>query len=676
MRNVLGFALLVVVVAIVGGSVGCTSNNKNHSPDLGCIPGTTECVDTTLARVCTDTGWLAKACPTGSMCTNGDCAAPTASAAPCLPGSKVCVGNSVLACAATGFGYTTTDCPANTNCQGGFCKGFCVVGQTSCVNGLLSTCTDGFNSTVAACTSGTACVVDNTTLGNPAICVKGDCTPDTVNGCNFACGIQGGPSPSPAATNFISTCTNTNSPLGFRWVSSQCQGAATCDPVGADCNTATKQQARCVTQCTPAAVRCAAGNSTQTCDANGNWQSPAPCAVGLVCGTATGSAICGNAVCVSGTAPGKGLCTDVAGVSELMPCVNGQLIPSPAPCTTGTCVRDTTTGVSANPPAGACVAECQTGDTECAGGGTQGCTANGLWSNTVTPCATGTCQGFTTSTGRKSTVCGACVPGTHQCSNGNADIALCGSDGQLAAATACTFGQCRFSNTLVDNACTADCVPGSLICVGAVAPSPQPGTLFPGTSAVATCTASGINPGVGFGLGSDPCVTGIGALPLGVACCSPPTTGVVFAGCRNDPAGNGIGCVTCVGSGLNEEGLVDTRCSDGATGVGTAAVQTCKVTNDGWQTPVSCSPGHCNFATPTPAPGTNNVPAGTVTPSCHSCPGVGGLCTETNWNNNGTGATSCFNAGEGAPMSCGNTSDCCSDACYLTNAPLPAFCGG
>jgi hypothetical protein len=675
----MGFARRLAWLALVFSS-GCTSHNSNSHADMTtamCPAGMKDCVDSATARVCPmdSSGWIAKPCPLGSMCMNGDCSAPNVSAAPCVPGTKVCSGNNSLLCSPTGFGYQVTPCPSSTTCiAGGICFGECPLGiGIRCVdNNTVLGCADGFTLAPSPCPTGSYCVTDNTQPGGPAICAPSECTPDFVNGCNSKCGIQGGPSPSPNSTGYVSTCTNTNTPLGWRWITTQCT-VGSCDPQGVDCsiNNVTNrriQEGACVSQCKPGAVRCFGTSSTQTCDSNGNWGAAMPCDAGLVCGTATGSAICGDAVCVSGTAEPQGICVDVGGVSELIPCANGRLAPSPAPCTTGLCIRDSTITNTGTQLPGICAAQCAMGDTRCAPNNqVQGCGSKGLWNSTTTACSSGSCRGFSGANGRPTTVCGVCTPGAFSCVD-NSHVQVCDSTGQLGASVACTIGQCVGAF-----GCVAQCVPGATICVGAVAPTPMPGTQFPGTSGVTTCTANGLNLGINVGntVGSDPCY-GVGGLPLGVICCSSTVSNIgVAGGCRRDQGGNGIGCVTCVGSGGNEVGLVDTRCTDGGGGFpGTAAIQTCNPDNNGWGAAATCSSGNCHIATPTPAPGTDTVPVGYVV-SCHNC--NGNTCTDLLLSSQGS---SCVNAGLGGPMSCGITSDCCADACYVDSVPAPAYCGG
>jgi hypothetical protein len=681
MRHVIGLALLVA-------AVGCDDNGSS-SPDLACV---NSCIDDTTVKVCSTEfkeGWFAKQCPLGSKCMDGMCGTPAVSAAPCLPGGKVCGDSTTtLTCNPNGFGYLATPCPANTQCVGaGLCFGSCQVGFTACDGAQknLTTCVDGFNQVTTPCPTGTMCITDQKSPGAPGICVKGDCTPDP-QGCNSVCGVMT-PSPSPAP-NVVSTCTDTHSVLGYRWLATVCATGAICDPLARDCNTRTKQQAACASNCTPGAVRCSTNLAgVQTCGADGNWAATVACTNGQFCSTAL-NAICADVPCLNGA---KGVCVDVSGVSQIRACTNGVIAASPSPCTIGTCIKDPVGGLSSFPfTAGVCVAECQTGDLHCTGGGgvggeLQACGSAGLWAPTATACpANNFCFPLTLPSGRKSAVCGVCQPDGTRCvdSGGNQNVAgplqeTCGSDGQWGMPQTCSLGQC---NNGV--ACHADCVPSSLLCAGYFAPSPEPNLLIPGTSAVITCTANGlwpipaaqVNSYVNLTIPSpDPCWNG-NALPAGVQCCST-NGGSTVASCRKDVFGNSIGCVSCVGSGTNEYGLIDTRCDPGSNGT-----QICKATNDGWQATTACPGGTtCRGAGPLPQPfgfPTETAPTNSIQPSCHLCPAtslLGGNCTEGTLNQLGT---SCAVAGEGAPMSCGNTNDCCSATCYLDNPPFPAFCGG
>jgi hypothetical protein len=664
---------------------GCGDDNSAApNTDMTCVEGATQCVNATLALICSNGMWVSEPCAT---CTNGNCVPPGPGGVPCLPNSSVCGSTTTsLTCNPNGIGYVATDCPPNTQCLGaGFCVGSCTVGFTKCAgNNQLLTCTDGFTFVASNCATGSLCVTDLTRPNNPGVCAVGDCMPDTINGCNSVCGIMG-PSPTPAATNFVSTCVNTNSPLGWRWQATQCLGAKSCDPMGADCTNNKKQQASCVSQCTPGAVRCSGFFATQTCDANGNWSAPAPCAGGLSCSTLipgmAGTGVCAEPACAVGA---QGICVDVSGVSQLRACSAGKLAASPAPCSFGTCVHDSSVPASSF-NVGLCAPECQMGDLVCKGNGTQGCGAGGLWSTTITDCPAATsCHSFNDPvSSRPKAVCGVCTPFAIRCVDAGGtpgagplpNYEICGVDGQWGASSACTLGQCI--GAIANTPCSVQCLPGSLICVGAPPPSPLPGIPYSGTSAVATCTAQGLNPGFGYpsGVGTDPCWTG-GTPPAGVTCCSTAGGGTT-ASCRSDIAGGGIGCVACVGSGSNEAGLLDTRCSNAAgTDFGNAAVQSCLANNSGWGAATVCTVGTCHPPTPTPAP----LPPQSIIPTCNFCivNGIARMCSELSWSSVGS---SCVNAGLGGPVSCpgpfnAGANDCCAAACYVTNPPTPAVCGG
>ena len=656
-----------------------TGGSDGSSLGQACKPNTQDCVNDSLARVCPSdgSGWLAVQCAFGEICQAGNCVFDQQGTS-CLPSDSFCTGDTTaLVCNDNGVGFMMLTCPANTNCVGtGQCAGNCLVGQSMCLDAnTVAVCADGQTFTSAACPSGQLCASDGNGGGS---CLPNTCTPDTVNGCNAACGNKVA---DPASTDpgFVSFCEET--PQGWRWQATNCLAPAACDPQGFDCDTGPGAQAGCDTQCTPGSTVCSpSGTGVQTCDpTTGKLAAPVACnaALGQVCIqlNITGAAMCGDPIC--GFAPGA--CTDTG----FRACDgNGKLSPSSAPCTTGRCIPS---GQTANGlQAGQCGVDCQTSDAQCvpdlANPGSnlpafQSC-VNGVW-GPPTQCAVASgCFNFFTDppASRPRAVCGDCAPGTHQCTDGAGTVQPEGSSDFVQACDAtghfsgtpthCVATHCDFSDPLFDDACVANCVPGKVTCGTTPATSPAP--LNFGTRDFSTCTVDG-----NFGTPSN-CATG--------------------RSCRSNSAGVSLGCLVCVPAD-NETGQTDTRCSTfpGGTAPGTTAVQTCNATGTAWLAPVSC--GGLTCADPSPAP---SFPLNTG-PYCHQCqnpdaasfnefPQCGDLNLDISLEDQAGIPSGCSftltEAGvswnEGAPIPCAGDSsgqsqmtDCCANDCYADPPPPP-----
>jgi hypothetical protein len=678
MRNVsLGFVLCFVLG-------GCTTNNNTYivgddgggtggpGADAGgpiCTPGAKDCVDDTLARVCAPDGlsWVGKQCASGETCMAGDCKFDVTNAS-CTPGDGACVSASMaVVCNDSGIGYKQVTCPTGTNCGGaGLCFGTCVVGESRCDNaGTISTCTDGNTFTPAACPSGQLCVGLQSMPYGIAKCVSSnDCQPDpTGNGCDTVCGNK--LNPSADQTKFTSTCVATSD--GFKWQVSGCLAPQTCSPTAGQCGSllTVATQAGCASECNPGDKICGADQAgVLTCDATtGKFGAEVPCdlATGQVCFLSGNTAICGDPICSTGA---KGICVvDTDGVSKLRECTNGRLATTLTACATGLCQPDLTVPAPPTGTAGACIADCQSGDMRCNGTGPAGpnaiqtCGANGVWNAATTACGPAAnmavCFNYTGTNGRPAAMCGACQPGTDRCVNGGGtevptgpNIELCGATGQWGASVACTVGVCNEFAAPPLAACMADCIPNQKLCIGM--PKMQQmmsGLVIDGTDMMATCPMNGMMPTSG-------------------------TTCTGLTSCRKDQAGNALGCVTCVG-GTNENGITDTRCSNMAgTGPGNAAVQVCNSSNM-WATPTQCAaPNMCQDPSPQLA---------RVSPYCHECFGLGQACTDSLLQ--GFGYSCASFVGFGGPVTCAgfnagdpSVTDCCTASC-VADVAAPATCG-
>ncbi len=563
-------------------AIGCGGVNGKY-----CSQGQTDCVGSGVARMCAPDGtWVQESCGAGYACMAGSCASLNDMA--CNAVQNTCTDSThAMVCNDNGVGFKSVACPTGTTCQGlGECVGTCVVGESTCKGiNTVQTCTDGFTVMDSQCTPGmTACV---TTTDNgagtlqTAACKPLGCTPGDEQ-----CGNKAA-DPNSTDPGYDSTCVS--SPSGYHWQSEQCATGASCSP-GAGCSQI----------CIPGATRCLSGG-IQTCQANGTWNTPTPCTE-----TSTGQqqtcmilndvAVCGDPLCAQGN---PGACES----DGFHPCVNGKVSATGAACSFGVC---TVLGgnIDGFQP-GACLAQCNPGDSRCDGNlAYEACAANGVWSGTTQSCSVGTCQQWVDSNTDIHTVCGVCVPNTQRCtdSGGNAagtpltDIETCSASGQWSNHTACAVGICENNvNGTGYAACVAQCTPNTTICMGGAASctgnsSPPPNHC--GTTSWGTCNANGTLP------------------PAGTACPGGES-------CRTSQNGQTVGvganaCVQCVGPNIpggNEVGLVDSWCTATAS---PGSLEICNVNNQ-WPTPSACS-------TTAPANGTCTQETQRISGETPSCP--------------------------------------------------------
>jgi MYXO-CTERM domain-containing protein len=371
----------------------------------------------------------------------------------------------------------------------------------------------------------------------------------------------------------------------------------------------------------------------------------------------------------------------------LIPCQADGTLGTAAPCPRGTCRNGATQPINGKIP-GACASDCVAGDKTCLGGGISDCGPGNTWASPV-PCPSvppgPTCTPFVTPEGHPSAICNAdCIPGRHRCATatGTTDggiqdggtssedsIETCAANGTWSTPLACTAGLGCVENA-GDAFCQADCLPGTLVCVGAtrtIATSP-----YSGFRAAAKCTTDG----------RIPTVTCTGPSPA-PECCAAGTF------CRTNPAGavsGGVparfayGCVKCVPS-QNEFGLPDTRCSNAAgTARGTVDVQVCTgadpLTAD-WGAPTAC-----DNAVDCQDPSTDIFIPTRSDVYCHASSDLNGPETESALESNGgTCDNTPFTGSDyGAPISCPGPAgeaitDCCTAWCGQDRQPFSAYCG-
>jgi hypothetical protein len=615
---------LTPLAVLVLAAIGCHNGNNNNS----CMPMAQECVSDQLARVCPadGSGWLSISCGPGTKCSNGVCAPDAGSAQLCQVGTGSC-GDSThaLQCNENGVGFKATSCPANTQCiNQGLCQGACIVGDTLCdgAGGIL-TCMDGNTYMSMVCPAGQYCTTQTPTpFGvSQAACQAAACQPGAST--------CGNPLDMTAdQTKFRADCVAT--PTGYNWNVEQCLTGQSCDP--------TSGGHPCSAQCQPNTARCS-GQNIQICDAATlSWKTTSTCDVAssqscLLDGN--GNPVCGDKLCALGA---QGTCVQMGGSSLFRACGSDGKLGAPAPCGQGVCATDlspTVNGVTA----GSCHVQCNAGEQRCWGKNAYQTCTNGVWSTATTACPSTAgvqCKDVTQPNNMHTTVCGVCQPGTNQCVNASGStssgapydhIETCDNSGMWGALTACTVGTC-VSGGATGAYCHAMCAPGQPVCVGSV-------VAVPGTTITNATTASGTcNPD--------------GSLPAGTAC----ATGLY---CRHDWGGNALGCVACVGSTTNEAGTTDTRCTDstgGQTAPANAAVEMCSASN-AWGGVMMC---------PSSPAETCQHPQ---TSTCQPCFGSnGGPCSDSQLAANGFGGCQWWWGVSTQP--CGQTTDCCANAPYLT----------
>ena len=638
-------ALMVAMIA----AVGCGGDSGTTTDDMGntviattCTANQKSCLNDRTAVVCTADGkaLVAVACTVTQKCDTGNCVADPAAA--CTAAQNTCQdANTALRCSATGAGFDVVTCPTGTTCGGvGLCSGaVCTVGTGSCFDqNTVNTCADGSSYTTMTCPSGQTCVSN----GSYAACKPADCLPDP-NGCNLFCGNKGNPmAPNQAST--LSTCTPT--PNGYKWISLECPGGASCDPSASTCGNGGHNASCSSSQCTPGDTRCADSLGYQTCGTDGHWSATVTACNASVtsakytCFTrnsAPNQAVCGDIVCEGDN---TGACDD-AGLFHACG-TDGKVAATGTACTTGVCTTTNNENFGIWNP-GSCRTQCSEGDEQCVGGSTFVACNNGVW-GVPQQCAGGkNCQQSNTNNHPRKT-CGDCVPGDRECGGTSGQqIAVCGTDSTWGAFSDCTTGTC--SN--VPNGppvCLAQCVPGTKLCAGTT--SLVPGVNIDGTSADRTCTAKGV--------WADPVDCGAGTY------------------CRHKPGQNGdgpsVGCVACVGT-QNEHGFVDSKCSsaDGTAATGNYIVS-CKPDSSGYD---AADAAMCV------APTTDCQPP--APQYCHNW--FLGMATATNIENYfGASFYNCQYFFGTQPVSCGvqnSTStvpDCCSNFCEADSNYEPPFC--
>jgi hypothetical protein len=158
--------------------------------------------------------------------------------------------------------------------------------------------------------------------------------------------------------------------------------------------------------CVPGEARCV-GDSTETCDATGQWGFATACPYVCSAGVCSGMCTPGSAQCVGNT-------TETCNASGEWAAVTA----CPYVCS-----------------AGVCTGACTPGAMQCVGNTTETCNAAGEWASTMT--CPYVCSGAGECTG-------SCTPGSSLCSSNESKT--CSAAGEWGPATECTYG-CSAANT-------------------------------------------------------------------------------------------------------------------------------------------------------------------------------------------------------------------------------------
>ena len=222
---------------------------------------------------CSDKG---KDCPSGEVCTNGQCAAS------CLDGQvycgKKCIDpkTDVTFCGATGTTTTCEDvgvtCPSGQKCTNGSCAASCLDGQVYCGG----KCVDP-NSDVTFCgATGTTTTCENAGVTCPSgqKCTNGECAASCLDGqiyCGGKCVDPNSDVTFCGATGTTTTCENAGvtCPSGEKCTNGKCaasclDGQVYCGGNCVDLQTDNYNCGACGTQC-PSGQACVNGTCSTSC---------------------------------------------------------------------------------------------------------------------------------------------------------------------------------------------------------------------------------------------------------------------------------------------------------------------------------------------------------------------------------------------------------------------------
>ena len=300
MQRFLNFSIGAIALTTLWASSGCAP-----AATSSCLGSSTECNGTCveLRRDPLNCGACGTACPSGEVCSAGQCAVSCQAGLTDCSGTCANTATDNLNCGACG-----TACPSGELCSAGKCAVSCQAGLTDCSGTCASTATDNLNCGACgnACPSGELCSAGKCAVSCQAGLVNcnGSCVDPLAD--RSYCGASGSCSSTATPPTTGQVC-----PPGYVCSGGGC--ALSCQTGLTDCsgtcaNTATDRLncGACGTAC-PSGEVCSGGACAASCPTgevacNGTCAAPSSdptfCGVGAGC---SGGAACGpSAACYEG----------------------------------------------------------------------------------------------------------------------------------------------------------------------------------------------------------------------------------------------------------------------------------------------------------------------------------------------------------------------------------------
>ncbi|MGI5861592.1 MAG: Ig domain-containing protein [Myxococcales bacterium] len=171
---------LAVTSLFVAGLTACSESEAppNVEPQTACKAGSTMCFEQAeYILQCVEDGsrWEATACEAGKLCHNGSCKKLA-----CVPNSRVCEGNAVVACNEDGTSKLYPHaCSAEYTCHDGQClPKLCEVGEIRCKD----------SQTIERCEDSGTRWAPSQACDDRAVCFEGVCLPANCSAGQTECG--------------------------------------------------------------------------------------------------------------------------------------------------------------------------------------------------------------------------------------------------------------------------------------------------------------------------------------------------------------------------------------------------------------------------------------------------------------------------------------------------------